>query len=229
MSQPSNYPQRIGFVCSGGGASFAKAAELLARSGRRPELVVVSDREGPIQQYCADLDIPLHLIDSEDREKFSERVASLLFGEYEVNWVCLLYSKLVSSALFDAGECVNIHPSLLPNHPGMGAVKRAYASGATLLGATAHRVNATVDEGPVIVQLESNMPSSATLNDWKYCSYIQKVLLILLLVDQHTRWSGDSKNGFVQLDNRLADASLSRLFSDFQYSEGSRCLIQIKT
>ena len=48
------------------------------------------------------------------------------------------------------GRLVNIHPSLLPDFPGLDTHRRALESGAKTHGCTAHWVDAQVDAGPVI-------------------------------------------------------------------------------
>lgn len=50
------------------------------------------------------------------------------------------------------GRLVNIHPSLLPAHPGLHTHRAALADGAILHGATVHLVTAEVDVGPIIAQ-----------------------------------------------------------------------------
>lgn len=47
---------------------------------------------------------------------------------------------------------VNIHPSLLPAHPGLHTHRAALADGAVLHGATVHLVTPEVDVGPIIAQ-----------------------------------------------------------------------------
>jgi len=47
---------------------------------------------------------------------------------------------------------INIHPSLLPYHPGANAYKQAYEAGVRVSGCTAHFVTEQLDEGPVILQ-----------------------------------------------------------------------------
>lgn len=48
------------------------------------------------------------------------------------------------------GRLVNIHPSLLPDFPGLDTHRRALESGARAHGCTAHWVDAKVDSGPLI-------------------------------------------------------------------------------
>jgi phosphoribosylglycinamide formyltransferase-1 len=50
------------------------------------------------------------------------------------------------------GRLVNIHPSLLPEFPGLDTHARALAAGAKRHGCTAHFVTAALDHGPIIAQ-----------------------------------------------------------------------------
>ncbi|HVN84203.1 MAG TPA: formyltetrahydrofolate deformylase [Candidatus Binatia bacterium] len=47
---------------------------------------------------------------------------------------------------------INIHPSLLPYHPGANAYKQAWEAGVRVSGCTAHFVTEQLDQGPVILQ-----------------------------------------------------------------------------
>ncbi len=47
---------------------------------------------------------------------------------------------------------INIHPSLLPYHPGANAYKQAFEAGVRVSGCTAHFVTEQLDQGPVILQ-----------------------------------------------------------------------------
>ena len=51
-----------------------------------------------------------------------------------------------------AGRLINIHPSLLPELPGLDTHTRAIAAGAEVHGATVHFVTGELDGGPIIAQ-----------------------------------------------------------------------------
>jgi len=51
-----------------------------------------------------------------------------------------------------AGRIVNIHPSLLPNFPGLDAGRQALEAGAAETGCTVHFVDEGIDTGSIIIQ-----------------------------------------------------------------------------
>ena len=64
-----------------------------------------------------------------------------------------------------AGRLVNIHPSLLPEFPGLDTHARALAAGVKRHGCTVHFVTADLDHGPIIAQasvpvLPGDMPDT---------------------------------------------------------------------
>jgi phosphoribosylglycinamide formyltransferase-1 len=72
-----------------------------------------------------------------------------------VGFVCLAgFMRLLGPAFCDAfpRAIVNIHPSLLPDFPGVDAQAQAIAAGATMSGATVHLVTPELDAGPIVLQ-----------------------------------------------------------------------------
>ena len=53
-----------------------------------------------------------------------------------------------------AGRMINIHPSLLPRHPGLKSHDAVLAAGEAVTGATVHLVSAEVDAGAILGQVE---------------------------------------------------------------------------
>ena len=51
-----------------------------------------------------------------------------------------------------AGRMLNIHPSLLPNYPGLDTHARAIAAGDAEAGCTVHLVTPELDAGPALGQ-----------------------------------------------------------------------------
>jgi phosphoribosylglycinamide formyltransferase-1 len=50
------------------------------------------------------------------------------------------------------GRILNIHPSLLPEFPGLHAAERQWEAGRSVAGATVHFVDGGVDTGPILLQ-----------------------------------------------------------------------------
>lgn len=72
-----------------------------------------------------------------------------------VELVCLAgYMRLLSPSFVAAfpDRIVNIHPSLLPDFPGLDAQKQALENGAEITGCTVHYVNEDLDAGEIILQ-----------------------------------------------------------------------------
>jgi phosphoribosylglycinamide formyltransferase-1 len=93
----------------------------------------------------------------EDQE---QRIISVL-EDFNVDWVLLAgYMKILTSdfirKLTRDGEknsrLINIHPSYLPQFPGLKAYERGYESTEDYHGVTVHFVNEEVDAGKIIQQ-----------------------------------------------------------------------------
>jgi phosphoribosylglycinamide formyltransferase-1 len=65
------------------------------------------------------------------------------------------FMKILGPAFLTAfPRTINTHPALLPAFPGANAVRDALEANVTVTGATVHFVDAGVDTGPVIAQVE---------------------------------------------------------------------------
>lgn len=100
--------------------------------------------------------VPAITVPSRDRSRAdfeAELVATL--RDHAVQWVALAgFMRLLTPAFLDAfpQRVLNIHPSLLPAFPGLGAQAQALAAGVRVAGATVHRVTPGMDDGPIIAQ-----------------------------------------------------------------------------
>jgi phosphoribosylglycinamide formyltransferase-1 len=72
------------------------------------------------------------------------------------------YMQLVSDAFLAAfpDRVINVHPSLLPAFPGLGAVQQALDYGARVFGVTVFFVDGGVDTGPIIFQRAVELPDA---------------------------------------------------------------------
>lgn len=85
----------------------------------------------------------------------AEQRAITLIKEHGGNLIALAgFMRIIKPELLRAfaGRIVNIHPSLLPNFPGLAAGRQALEAGAKETGCTVHFVDEGIDTGPVIIQ-----------------------------------------------------------------------------
>lgn len=88
------------------------------------------------------------------RDDYDAALASAL-GARGVSLVCLAgFMRLIGSTLLQAfpNAILNVHPSLLPAFPGVGAQAQALAHGVCFSGATVHLVTGELDGGPIVTQ-----------------------------------------------------------------------------
>ncbi|XP_054741633.1 trifunctional purine biosynthetic protein adenosine-3 [Anastrepha obliqua] len=89
-----------------------------------------------------------------NREDFDAEMSRKLV-EHHVDLVCLAGFMRILSEQFVRqwkGRLVNIHPSLLPKHPGLKVQQKALDAGDKESGCTVHFVDEGVDTGAIVVQ-----------------------------------------------------------------------------
>ncbi len=95
----------------------------------------------------------------------AEQRAIDIIKEHGGDFIALAgFMRIVKPGLLNAftERIVNIHPSLLPNFPGLHAGQQALDAGATETGCTIHFVDEGIDTGAVIVQRKVPVLSSDT-------------------------------------------------------------------
>ena len=64
-----------------------------------------------------------------------------------------------------SGRCINIHHSFLPSFKGAKPYRQAFERGVKIIGATAHYVTSSLDEGPIIEQAVERVDHTHTVDD----------------------------------------------------------------
>jgi phosphoribosylaminoimidazolecarboxamide formyltransferase/IMP cyclohydrolase len=119
-------------------------------------VVLTNDADAPVLEAAAERGIPTEVVergDDESREAHEKRVLDAL-AEYDFDLVTLDgYMRILSETFIDgAPTTLNVHPSLLPNFPGMDTHEQVLDSGVKVTGCTVHVVDETVDGGPIVTQ-----------------------------------------------------------------------------
>lgn len=177
---------RIGVIGSAGGSAFEAACDIWranAPERSADQFVVVTDRACGLEDIGRRYGFPVRRIEEPDNARFSQQATDYFQEAGGVDFVVLFYSRLVTVELFKSCVTYNIHPGLLPAFPGIGAVRKAQRHGVTFLGATLHRVDHTVDGGPIVAQACQPIRAVDPLAHLEKCSFLQKVYLTLLLFE----------------------------------------------
>jgi formyltetrahydrofolate deformylase len=118
------------------------------------DLVVVLANHPDLEPLAREHRIPFAWAPSTDKAAHEEFLLARL-GEHKPDLIVLArYMQILSTRVIDRYpfRIINIHPSLLPYHPGSNAYKQAWEEGVRVSGCTAHFVTEQLDAGPVILQ-----------------------------------------------------------------------------
>jgi len=113
--------------------------------------------------------IPFHHIDTEKlgKEKAESQIKELA-EQNKVDFLLLArYMQILSPTfcqVFD-GRVINIHHSFLPGFKGARPYHQAHERGVKVIGATAHFVTSSLDEGPIIDQDVAHVNHSSSPDD----------------------------------------------------------------
>ena len=155
----------------GSNAEAILKAQAAGRLGRARVAAILSDRpDAGILALGARFGVQAHFVDP---APFKTK----LEGEGEARFIAAVEAaqpNLVVLAGFMrvlkpgfltafAGRIINLHPSLLPNYPGLDAIGQAWRAGAKVTGCTVHYVTAEVDGGPIIDQAVVRVAPGDTL------------------------------------------------------------------
>lgn len=91
------------------------------------------------------------------RNQYDAECTSMLLATGADLVILIGYMRILSKQFceFWAGRCINVHPSLLPNHAGgmdLEVHQAVIDAGETETGCTIHKVTEDVDGGPILVQ-----------------------------------------------------------------------------
>lgn len=119
-------------------------------------VAVISDRaDAPVLERAKRASINTSVIElSSDRTAWNEKIFEQVSHYKPDLVVCAGFMRILSSEFVSRFPTINSHPALLPEFPGAHAVRDAIAAGVAVTGATVHWVDAGVDTGPVITQME---------------------------------------------------------------------------
>lgn len=107
--------------------------------------------------------IPVHIVrrrENEPREEYDKRIHHAIIGltgnkqTSNIFLACIGWLSVLSPWFVNQwkNRILNVHPSLLPKHPGLHAHEEVLKAGETESGMTIHLVTQEVDRGPILLQ-----------------------------------------------------------------------------
>lgn len=157
--------QKIAVCVSGGGTNLQAiidAIEAGTIQNTRIALVVSNKKDAYALERAKKAGIDAEYIspkEFDDREAFGKAMVDT-FQEYGIDLVVLAgYLVIIPKILIQnyPNKIINIHPSLIPAHCGMGYYglkvhESVLAAGNKVTGATVHFVDEEADHGPILLQ-----------------------------------------------------------------------------
>lgn len=150
---------RLAILLSGRGSNFQAIHDAIAAGRLDATIVCVISNvpDAPGLARARELGLSSHSIDQRacaTRTAHEEEVLRVL-AQAQPDFICLAgYMRLLTPAFVAVypNRILNIHPSLLPAFPGVGAQAQAVAYGVKVSGCTVHFVDQNLDAGPILVQ-----------------------------------------------------------------------------
>ena len=147
----------IAVLISGRGSNLKSLIQAQTRGAYQIVGVLSNNPDAEGLEYARGADIPTAAIDHRkyrERPRFDAKLAKQL-EQWQPQLIVLAGFMRVLTEDFVtqfAGRMINIHPSLLPQFPGLNTHERALQSAVQHHGASVHYVTAQLDGGPVVAQ-----------------------------------------------------------------------------
>ena len=195
MSNP-----RVVVLASGAGSLFRSLID--SREVLGIDIVgLIADAQVPAVDIAREFNIPAFVIPvGADRAQWNVELAATLRGLTPDLIVSAGFMRVIGAdvvAEFE-GRIINTHPALLPLFPGAHGVRDALAAGVEVTGTTVHFVDAGLDTGPIIAQVEVPVLADDTEASLHERIKIQERALLVEVVGQIVQGKvkyGNLKNG----------------------------------
>lgn len=167
---------KVGVLASGRGSNFQSMVDHVSLDVLRDielEVLISNKRNAPALAIARKNDIEALYIPyvrkrglpkEESRLLHDQRIIDALQKRGVELVVLAGYMRLLSPQFIDTypNRIMNIHPSLLPKHPGLHVHQQVIDAGDDVSGCTVHFVNKEVDAGPIILQTKVSVRKDDT-------------------------------------------------------------------
>ncbi len=133
------------------------------------DIAAVIGNHPHLQELTEKFDLPYHFIDHQGLSRVEhEQLILEQIEQYQPDYLILAKFMRVLSPDFVAKypqRIINIHHSFLPAFIGAHPYRQAFNRGVKIIGATAHFVTDSLDEGPIIKQMVTNVDHTYSAKD----------------------------------------------------------------
>ena len=150
--------RRVAILISGGGSNMAALVRSMTGDHpARPVVILSNDPEAGGLARAREMGVATAAVDHRrfgDRAGFEAALQDAL-APHMPDLLCLAgFMRILTPGFVTAwkGRLLNIHPSLLPLHPGLHTHARALAASDVEHGCTVHEVTERLDHGPILGQ-----------------------------------------------------------------------------
>ena len=155
--------KNIVILISGAGSNMAaivraaQAQDWQGAFGARIAAVISNRPDAAGLQLAQSLDVETGVLDHQgfdSRDAFDAALKQQIDRYQPVLVVLAGFMRILTPGFVQhyAGRLINIHPSLLPDFPGLNTHQRAIDAGCLEAGCTVHQVTAELDHGPLLAQ-----------------------------------------------------------------------------
>ena len=155
---------KLAILISGRGSNMKSILEAIEKQKIpiKPTVVISNKDTAKGLKIAKKLGVQTEIVESKgfrgSRTEYDQEIINIL-SKYDItpknSLICLAgFMRILSPKFIKEfkNRILNIHPSILPEFPGLNAQKQAIEAGVSHSGCTVHFVDEGVDTGPIIVQ-----------------------------------------------------------------------------
>ena len=151
------FMKKIAVLFSGKGSNFAHIVKSLHKDEVEVVVALTNNPNAEGIKIAEAHHIPLEIIDPkayQDREAYDEMIVNTLQSYNPDLTVLAGFMRILTPVFTDSVKSVNLHPSLLPRHKGLNAIKKSYEDEYPTGGVSVHYVSSELDGGEILLQKE---------------------------------------------------------------------------
>jgi len=149
--------KKIAILFSGKGTNFAHIVKTLHKKECEVVFALTNNPEADGIAIAQGYAIPYGVVEPKNfdsREAYDEVVVEALKRYNPELTVLAGFMRILTPVFTDNIKAINLHPSLLPRHKGLNAIKKSYEDAYEEGGVSVHFVSSQLDDGEMIIQKE---------------------------------------------------------------------------